>query len=963
MTSAGGEEIYFARVLSQDHEVAEVAGRASAAGLANYALRGEEQRDEPSRARTDFERKANRKLWTPRKVFFVEKISPASTNDAERTGYTSPAGLSQKARPQLTSVSDVRGRRDSAEGRASSSTVRHRSVEGVETTRSTTEKIAIYGIQHVIAACRFRERKVAQPSPSQTGPDTQQVCSSSLQREPACRGRDDNEVEAADEITSPSLGRSAPCSPAASTKSRSDPNGECALMDHSGSSRTVDITDCKFVPLTRTQWDFFFSCLMRAAHRTEKHEKGVSQPTAQADHCGEPNFDVMGKKNMIRKGQDRNGKMKDHVLPESLAACVKLVELDVLDVDHDLLKDYATASTRFADELKNNSAAAGGCDGDAVEDQNEIFPGVSPAMSTSYGSTAGEELQVSNLQLQPDAGVAVHPTKTAENLPQFTFVDLFAGIGGFSCGLKSGNFCHLRGTCLLASECDAEARYLYEVNHGKPLFGFNTDITTLEKLPACPLTGQLDLLCAGFPCQSFSKANSSRKGLKNELANPGQLFFEIVRLLKHSKSLKPRALLLENVPGLLELEDGKVFETVKQLLEQDCGYEVHHKVLNSHAVCPDVVPQNRDRLYIVGFLMRRGGGMASPSCERTEPEARLELDQNISPEFDFHWPEPPQERQHIDGGEKHVPSCSHSDMRVDTSSTRTSCGDQDWRRAANSKSHNAGTENQSDLSPPMEKTSLSSNSPASLRQIRPVTVRDILEPDTALEQNPEKLKSVLLTDTQWEKVKSHRSWTSSKKPKKRIVELDYLARTLTARYKSGYLVQSEFVPYPRDEDGTHENESVENLPPPRFFTLRECARLQGFPETFCVENQRNANRFYYQCGNAVCPPLVAKIARNVLECLGVGIITATTDHIITSRRTTKADVAVEVDASPSTDCLQNSDRKTSASIMVEEEEDDIAAGAASVLSDSPTKRLRVDLGKNSSLVSSTALPCSAVGGA
>ncbi len=466
------------------------------------------------------------------------------------------------------------------------------------------------------------------------------------------------------------------------------------------------------------------------------------------------------------------------------------------------------------------------------------------------------------------------------------------------------------------------------------------------------------------PSFSHFDTGSNRKGLKDELANPGQLFFEIVRLLKNSKTSKPRALLLENVPGLLELEGGKVFETVKQLLEQDCGYEVHHKVLNSHAVCPDVVPQNRDRLYIVGFL-RRGNGMASPSCALTGPEARL--DQKISPEFGFRWPEPPQEREDV-ASYSHREAAVVDHDKVDTCSTRTSCGiQQDSKRRANLESHNAAAENLSELSSPMEKTSFSSNSPASLRQIRPITVRDILEPDTALEQNPEqKLKNVLLTDTQWEKVKSHRSWTSSKKPKKRIVELNYLARTLTARYKSGYLVQSEFVPYPReDEDGSHENESVETLPPPRFFTLRECARLQGFPETFCVENQRNANRFYYQCGNAVCPPVVAKIARNVLECLGVGIIAAATaDHITSRSRTEQADIAVQVGrASPSTDCLQNSDRKSSCASMIEEEDDIIVAGAASVLTDSPTKRLRVDLGKNIAVVSSTSLRRSAGGGA
>ncbi len=514
-TSAVGEEMCGARTV-RDEATEQLTGRlARTAGnlSSDCALRCEEEAFSPCMARTDFERKANRKLWTPRKVFCVRKISTSSEQDPEY-GLRRPAGLAEATQTQLTSsVIDVSGR-GRAKGRAPSRTAEHRSIDGVEKT-STSDKLPIYRIQHVATACRFREQIVGRAVPlSQTGPD----CSSFLQREPPHTGPDENGVEAAadpDGITNRAPSGSAPRAHIASKGSGSEPGGERPLVDCSEAPTTsceVEITDCKFVALTRPQWDFFFSCLMGAAHRTEKHEKGGSQPTAQADHGVEPDFEVVGKKSNIHKEEDRNGKTKGHLLlrlPESLTACVRLVELDVLDVDHDLnLKDYpTTASTPFADQNKNLPAISKDADGAAVANQSEVFPDASPAMSTNCDGAAVEQ-QASDPQLQPDSGKnAVHPTKaTRPSSPQFTFVDLFAGIGGFSCGLKSGNFCHLRGTCLLASECDAEARFLYEVNHGKPLFGFNTDITTLERLPACPLTGQLDLLCAGFPCQSFSKA-------------------------------------------------------------------------------------------------------------------------------------------------------------------------------------------------------------------------------------------------------------------------------------------------------------------------------------------------------------------------------------------------------------------------------------------------------------------------
>jgi DNA-cytosine methyltransferase len=172
---------------------------------------------------------------------------------------------------------------------------------------------------------------------------------------------------------------------------------------------------------------------------------------------------------------------------------------------------------------------------------------------------------------------------------RFTFVDLFAGVGGFASGLGSGEFCGgLRGECLLACERDHEAQAVYLRNHGTPTHGMHDDICTLARLPP-----GVDVLCAGFPCQSFSRANSGGQGLA--CPKNGFLFFEIIRLIK-DPARAPRALLLENVRNLLDMDDGETFKQVTTELEQ-CGYAIFHKVIFSDELVG--VPQRRERLYIV----------------------------------------------------------------------------------------------------------------------------------------------------------------------------------------------------------------------------------------------------------------------------------------------------------------------------------------------------------------------------
>lgn len=168
---------------------------------------------------------------------------------------------------------------------------------------------------------------------------------------------------------------------------------------------------------------------------------------------------------------------------------------------------------------------------------------------------------------------------------QVTFVDLFAGIGGFHLAFNESI------KCLFASEIDSNAQKTYSVNfHKTPLFGDITLESTQKQIPQ-----NFDILCAGFPCQAFSIAGY-QKGFED---TRGTLFFEIAKITeKH----KPKVLFLENVKNLKTHDKGKTFEVIKSTLEQ-LDYCVYNEVLNSatHAN----IPQNRERIFIVAFDKQR----------------------------------------------------------------------------------------------------------------------------------------------------------------------------------------------------------------------------------------------------------------------------------------------------------------------------------------------------------------------
>lgn len=166
------------------------------------------------------------------------------------------------------------------------------------------------------------------------------------------------------------------------------------------------------------------------------------------------------------------------------------------------------------------------------------------------------------------------------------FLDLFAGIGGFRLGMeRAGHKCV--GYC----EIDKFARTSYQAIYDTKGEIDYKDITEVTNEEFRKLKGTVDVICGGFPCQAFSIAG---KQLGFEDAR-GTLFYEIARA---AKEIKPRYLFLENVRNLLSHDKGKTFTTMLTILDE-LGYDVEWQVLNSKNFG---VPQNRERVFIIGYL-------------------------------------------------------------------------------------------------------------------------------------------------------------------------------------------------------------------------------------------------------------------------------------------------------------------------------------------------------------------------
>lgn len=193
-------------------------------------------------------------------------------------------------------------------------------------------------------------------------------------------------------------------------------------------------------------------------------------------------------------------------------------------------------------------------------------------------------------------GIDVHEEQASYNLfpelftvpfpapktPKFTFIDLFAGIGGFRIAMQN-----LGGKCVYSSEWDAQAQKTYLANYGEVPYGDITKEKTKQYIP-----DEFDILCAGFPCQAFSLAGK-RRGFEE---TRGTLFFDVAEILRRKR---PKAFFLENVKGLMIHDKGKTLDTILNVLRNDLDYYVPDpEIVNAMNFG---VPQHRERIYIVGF--------------------------------------------------------------------------------------------------------------------------------------------------------------------------------------------------------------------------------------------------------------------------------------------------------------------------------------------------------------------------
>ena len=199
----------------------------------------------------------------------------------------------------------------------------------------------------------------------------------------------------------------------------------------------------------------------------------------------------------------------------------------------------------------------------------------------------------------------------------FTFIDLFAGIGGLRQAFDSSGC-----KCVFSSEWNKFSQQTYEANFGEVPEG---DITKIDE----KVIPNHDILVGGFPCQPFSIAGVSAKnflgrehGFKD--ATQGTLFFDICRIIK---AKQPKAFLLENVKNLKSHDKGNTFKVIIKALEEELGYDIHYKVIDASPV----VPQHRERIFIVGF--KTPTQFEFPELKGKRPKLADVLEKNVDEKY------------------------------------------------------------------------------------------------------------------------------------------------------------------------------------------------------------------------------------------------------------------------------------------------------------------------------------------
>lgn len=239
--------------------------------------------------------------------------------------------------------------------------------------------------------------------------------------------------------------------------------------------------------------------------------------------------------------------------------------------------------------------------------QREIADALGVAQRTVVRWESGESPLPHRAELALSDRLRAHPEKG-----RFRFIDLFAGIGGTRLGWES-----IGGRCVFTSEWNKYATSTYLENFGEQEgHTFAGDITAIpaEEVP------DHDVLLGGFPCQPFSIAGVSKK---NALGRPhgfadatqGTLFFDVARIID---AKRPRAFMLENVRNLVSHDKGRTFEVILRTLRDELGYHVQTRVLDASPL----VPQGRQRIFIVGFAEDTGFDFGALEFPPTRPTMR-----------------------------------------------------------------------------------------------------------------------------------------------------------------------------------------------------------------------------------------------------------------------------------------------------------------------------------------------------
>jgi len=217
----------------------------------------------------------------------------------------------------------------------------------------------------------------------------------------------------------------------------------------------------------------------------------------------------------------------------------------------------------------------------------------------------------------------VEPASTFEAPPPYgariplRFIDLFCGIGGFRIAFEN-----IGAQCVFSSDWDKYSRITYAANFGETPHG------DIHKVAVADIPSH-HILCGGFPCQPFSLAGVSKKnslGRKHGFDDEkqGNLFFSIADIIDYHK---PDAFVLENVKNLKSHDKGHTFKVIYQTLTEGLGYHVHTKIIDAR----NVVPQHRERIFLVGF--RKPRYFEFPEFPKTEPKLASILETDVPAKY------------------------------------------------------------------------------------------------------------------------------------------------------------------------------------------------------------------------------------------------------------------------------------------------------------------------------------------